>query len=179
VEPHCRRNRERYCVSAFRAANFNRYEERTAWERHRVAAVRYKTSLKEIEALLSTGSANILPAETSPQPERQLPIIVGASGETKGVRHRGMARTRRRRRWACSGSRAAGTAPAGGGGIRRARMASERPRRDHQPRRKSAEPGGCRSGSRGTGECRQSGAPPPRPHCRRRVPTGYRRRNVP
>jgi len=36
---------------------FNRYEERT--EKHRVAAVRYKTSLKEIEALLSTGSPNI------------------------------------------------------------------------------------------------------------------------
>jgi F0F1-type ATP synthase assembly protein I len=36
---------------------FNRYEERT--ERHRVAAVRYKASLKEIEKLLSTGSSSI------------------------------------------------------------------------------------------------------------------------
>jgi hypothetical protein len=36
---------------------FNRYEERT--EKHRVAAVRYKASLKKIEALLSTGSPNI------------------------------------------------------------------------------------------------------------------------
>ncbi len=36
---------------------FNRYEERT--EKHRVAAVRYKASLKETEALLSTGSPNI------------------------------------------------------------------------------------------------------------------------
>src|SRR6266850_952146 len=35
---------------------FNRYEER---EKHRVAAVRYKASLKEIEALLSTGSPDI------------------------------------------------------------------------------------------------------------------------
>lgn len=36
---------------------FNRYEERT--EKHRVAAVRYKASLKEIEALLSTVGPNI------------------------------------------------------------------------------------------------------------------------
>jgi hypothetical protein len=36
---------------------FNRYEERT--EKHRVAAVRYKSSLKELEALLSTDSPDI------------------------------------------------------------------------------------------------------------------------
>lgn len=36
---------------------FNRYEERT--EKHRVAAVRYKASLKEIEALLSTGCSSV------------------------------------------------------------------------------------------------------------------------
>src|SRR5215470_19634174 len=36
---------------------FNRFEERT--EKHRIAAVRYKTSLKKIEALLSTGNPNI------------------------------------------------------------------------------------------------------------------------
>jgi hypothetical protein len=36
---------------------FNRYEERT--EKHRVAAVRYKSSLKELEALLSAGSPDI------------------------------------------------------------------------------------------------------------------------
>lgn len=36
---------------------FNRYEERT--EKHRIAAVRYKASLKQIEALLSTGRPNI------------------------------------------------------------------------------------------------------------------------
>jgi hypothetical protein len=36
---------------------FNRYEERT--EKDRIASVRYKASLKELEALLSTGNANI------------------------------------------------------------------------------------------------------------------------
>ena len=36
---------------------FNRYEERT--EKHRLAAVRYKASLKEIEALLASGSTDI------------------------------------------------------------------------------------------------------------------------
>lgn len=36
---------------------FNRYEERT--EKHRVAAVRYKASLKKIEALLSRDTPNV------------------------------------------------------------------------------------------------------------------------
>jgi len=36
---------------------FNRYEERT--EKHRIASVQYKASLKELEALLSAGNASI------------------------------------------------------------------------------------------------------------------------